>query len=271
MKFNLLFYQRTLLVCAVVFVIVALVLALGVIRPVKTDTYPGVTPDRAVAAFWVNIGLNLLSALTLFFIAIRSKVFIWISKSVLIIVGIIVLLLGIALADAASAYLSHGPSMQSASILLFICAAADFLGGALVVTTAFLRPNMKTKEKKSLFGIPSWGLSLLTALFSFIILFFLAGLLGSMIDENISEGIAYISYDIIIAIACFFICRHNPKSIWYVPILCNTMGIISAIVEPNFWITSLWIVICGGWVLSLIGAISGAMVGKRSILRTIPK
>ncbi len=123
---------------------------------------------------------------------------------------------------------------------------------------------MKTKEQKSLFGIPSWGLSLLTALFSMIILFFLASLLHyrMRIPENISDGIASIIYDIIIVIACFFICRHNPKSIWYVPILCNTMGIISAIVEPNFWITPmLWIFICGGWVLSLIGAISGAMVG----------
>ncbi len=141
MKFNLLFYQRMLLVSAVVFVIIALVLALGVIQPVKTDTYPGVTPDRAVAAFWVNIGLNLLSALTLFFIAIRSKGRSWISTSVLVIAGLIVLLLGLALADAASAYQKHGPSMQSASILLFTCAAADFLGGALVVTTAFLRPK----------------------------------------------------------------------------------------------------------------------------------
>jgi len=122
---------------------------------------------------------------------------------------------------------------------------------------------MKTKEQKSLFGIPSWGLSLLTALLSTIILFVLASLLiyRMRIPENISEGIAYIIYDIIIVIACFFICRHNPKSIWYVPILCNTGGIISAIVEPTFWITSLWIFICGGWVLSLIGAISGAMVG----------
>ena len=132
---------------------------------------------------------------------------------------------------------------------------------------------MKTKEQKSLFGIPSWGLSLLTALLSTIILFSLASLLPyiTKISENITEGIAYIIYDIIIAIACFFICRHNPKSIWYVPILCNTVGIITAIVEPNFWITALWIFICGGWVLSLIGAISGTMVGKRSILRAIPK
>jgi hypothetical protein len=41
------------------------------------------------------------------------------------------------------------------------------------------------------------------------------------------------------------------------------MGIIAAIVEPNFWISALWMVICGGWVLSLIGAISGALMGRR--------
>lgn len=122
---------------------------------------------------------------------------------------------------------------------------------------------MKTKEQKSLFGIPSWGLSLLTALLSLIILLFLGSFLGSIFQ--LGEGIAYIIYVIIIVIACFFICKYNPKSIWYAPILCNTFGIISALVEPNFWITSLWIYICGGWVFSLIGAISGAKVGKHSI------
>ena len=129
------------------------------------------------------------------------------------------------------------------------------------------------KKQKFFFGIPSWGLALITALLSLSFLLFFASFLGSIsqLDENIGEGIAYISYDIIIAIACFFICRDNPKSIWYVPILCNTMGIISAIVEPNFWITPLWIVICGGWVLSITGAIIGAKVGKRSLLTEIPK
>ncbi len=125
---------------------------------------------------------------------------------------------------------------------------------------------MRTKEHKQIGGLPSWGLSLITALSSLFVLFFLATLLDSLLknNEDINEWIAYIIYDIIIAIACFFICRHNPKSIWYVPILCNTAGIIAAIIEPNFWITFLWIVVCGGWVLSLLGAISGAIVGKRS-------
>ena len=92
-------------------------------------------------AFWINIGLNLLSAFFLFFISLRSKRRNWKSTSALIITGLLVLILGLALADAASAYQKHGPSMQTASILLFICAAVDFLSGVTVITTAFLRPK----------------------------------------------------------------------------------------------------------------------------------
>jgi len=123
---------------------------------------------------------------------------------------------------------------------------------------------MNTEGKKFLFGLPSWVLSLSTAFIALIFLFILASLLGSIpqIDKNFSEEIAYIVYDILIAAGCFFICKNNPKSIWYVPILSNTAGIISAFIEPNFWITSLWILICGGWILSLIGAIGGAIIGK---------
>ena len=125
--------------------------------------------------------------------------------------------------------------------------------------------NMETKVKRSfLFGIQPWALSLLTAFVGMFFLFFLAGLLADVakLGDN-GELIAYICYDIVIAIACFFICIKNPKSFWYVPILSNTVGIISAIVEPNFWITPLWILICSGWVLSVIGAIIGAVLGRQ--------
>ena len=127
--------------CAVVLLMVALVVALFVIPPVKGDTYPGVKHDKVVAAFGVNIGLNLLSALTLFIIAIRSKRRSWKSTSLLTVTGLLVLILALCLADAASAYQKHGPSMHSASLLLFICAAADFLAGILAMTIAFLRPK----------------------------------------------------------------------------------------------------------------------------------
>ena len=131
---------------------------------------------------------------------------------------------------------------------------------------------MKIKEHKSLLWLPAWGLSILAALLSLITLLILGSFAGSIfqIDENIGDGITYIIYDIIIVIACFFICKYYPKSIWYVPILCNTFGIISAFVEPNFWITSLWIYICGGWVFSLISAIIGTKIGNQSISE-VPK
>ena len=127
---------------------------------------------------------------------------------------------------------------------------------------------METKNKKSFLSrAPSWVLALITAFLSIVFLLFLSNILSDVVKlGDIGESIAYISYGILIAVACYFICRQNPKSIWYVLILCNIFGIISAVVEPNFWITSLWLVICGGWVLSLLGAIGGAMAGRRIIL-----
>jgi uncharacterized membrane protein YvlD (DUF360 family) len=41
------------------------------------------------------------------------------------------------------------------------------------------------------------------------------------------------------------------------------IGIISAIIEPNFWISSLWMFICGGWVLSIIASIIGYYIGRK--------
>ena len=141
MKVSLLLSRRMLLVSAVATVTVALVLPLGVIQPIKAEFARGATPGNAVNAFWLNISLNLLAALTFIFISLRSKGRNRASTSVLVIAGLMVAFLGFALTDAASAYLSHGPQMQTTSILLYICAVADLLAGVVVITTAFLRPN----------------------------------------------------------------------------------------------------------------------------------
>jgi VIT1/CCC1 family predicted Fe2+/Mn2+ transporter len=42
--------------------------------------------------------------------------------------------------------------------------------------------------------------------------------------------------------------------------------IMTAIVERNFWISSLWIVICSGWALSIIASIIGARRGRKVAL-----
>ena len=141
MAVSLLFRRRMLLVCAALLAAAAIVEAFGVIQPVQAATFPGATPERAVPAFWVNIGLNFAAAAILVCIAIWSKGRSWISISVLVVIGLVTMFLGIALTDAAFAFQAAGPSMQTVSILLFFCAAADFVAGVLVIITAFLLPK----------------------------------------------------------------------------------------------------------------------------------
>ena len=141
MKLSLPRYRRLLFVYAAVVVAVALVIALGVIGPVKEDVYRNATPEMAVKAFWFNIGFKLFMAAVLVLIAVPAKGRSGISTAVHIVVGFVVTILGLVLIDAASAYLSHGPAMRTASILLYICAAADILVGVLVFITAFLQPR----------------------------------------------------------------------------------------------------------------------------------
>jgi hypothetical protein len=128
---------------------------------------------------------------------------------------------------------------------------------------------MKTKRKKSfLAGIPSWGLALLTMLLAFVFLMIVGDIIAAifMIPEGKGDLVFYILYNLIIIGGCFFISRQNPKSILYVPVLCNIIGIISAIVEPTFWKGSFWIVICSGWALSIITSTIGALIGKRATI-----
>ena len=105
---------------------------------------------------------------------------------------------------------------------------------------------MKTKQITPI--LVSVGLSLLTA--------FLALIIGGFILHS------SVAYGAFIVAGCFFIGRYNPKSLWYGPILCNAMSIISFITRPNA--RAGWMYICGIFIISIIAAISGAKVGKRS-------
>jgi hypothetical protein len=121
------------------------------------------------------------------------------------------------------------------------------------------------RKKPNLWGIPSWGLALLTMLLAFVVLMVMGDIIAAIFriqESNTADLVFYILYNLTIAGSCFYIVRQNPKSVWYVAVLCNIIGIISAIIEPNFWISSLWIVICSGWILSIIASITGALIGR---------
>lgn len=118
-------------------------------------------------------------------------------------------------------------------------------------------------KKESFFTkAPSWLLAVLVLI---------AAAIATTISDSIMTPrsqtglLTHIINDIIIATGCFFIVRINPKSIWYVPLISNALFIISSIVEPNFWKSSMLIPICGGWVLSLIVSFIAMHQGKRSL------
>ncbi len=120
---------------------------------------------------------------------------------------------------------------------------------------------MKDETKKSrLAGIPAWALSLMV-FFASVGIFALPS--PESIDGNI---IGLIIYVILLPAACFIICKTHPKSIWYSPLICNAFIIFSLITvsysNPDL---TLLIFLSGCIVLSVIGAIVGARIGRRLI------
>ena len=121
---------------------------------------------------------------------------------------------------------------------------------------------MENKEKESYLNVyPAWAWSLITFFISIILLFIIDN------QRGFSEVIANILYIILIAIACFYICKAHPKSVWYTPIICNIMAFVSLAVfvftdlntlsELIFWLSSL--------LVSVVGAIIGATFGRRKL------
>lgn len=134
---------------------------------------------------------------------------------------------------------------------------------------------MGKKDKKSvLTKIPAVGLSLMT-FFASLFLAFLFDRISSteMSVFSTTEIIPMIFYVIVIAGASFFICRTHPKSVWHTPFICNALGMLSGIFgalgaseDPSFRLnSSFWIVVGGCLLLSVIGSIIGAQMGKRVI------
>jgi hypothetical protein len=120
---------------------------------------------------------------------------------------------------------------------------------------------MEATQTKSWFGnAPSWGLAV-AMFFAALIVFVITDSIWTPRSETGLES--HLINDGIIALGCFFIVRENPKSIWYVPLICNAFLILSAIFEHNFWKSAMFIPISGGWALSVLGSIIAAQQGKR--------
>lgn len=106
-----------------------------------------------------------------------------------------------------------------------------------------------------LYKTPSWVMAVITVVISTIIMIIVGSLLQSFDKESI---IAYSLNALLISAGCFIIIRVNPKSIWYIPFICNAALILSALIEENFWVTNMWIPIVSGWVLTIVVSLVAA-------------
>jgi hypothetical protein len=118
---------------------------------------------------------------------------------------------------------------------------------------------METRQKKTIFvNAPSWLLDVLILIIAGIVLV----ITDSIWTPHSGTGLkSYIINDIIIAGGCFFIVKSNPKSVWYVPLICNALLIVPSFVEPNFW--NNWkVLICASVAFSIVVSIIAAQLAK---------
>ncbi len=119
---------------------------------------------------------------------------------------------------------------------------------------------MKEKAKKSrLANTPAWALSL--------VIFFVSIIISFAFGENpIPFYLGEIGLMLLIPFACFVICIIHPKSVTYTPFICNPVAVLGTIFHPLAWTTlSEYLFFVGSLVLSVLGAIIGAKIGRRKI------
>jgi len=136
------FCRRLLLIGAVLLSAVALVIPWAVIPPVRADTWSSATPESAVPAFWIIVFFHVLAATVVGLTAARLTTVGKASRFlVLVPLALLVLLSAYALEEPGRAYSREGPLMQTASLILFACAASDLLAAVLVMAATALVPR----------------------------------------------------------------------------------------------------------------------------------
>jgi hypothetical protein len=129
----------------------------------------------------------------------------------------------------------------------------------------------KEAKKSGLARVPAWVSSLIILTVGVILLILLNDPSSSSLSTT--QTLGWIGYAILVTIACFFICKAHPKSVWYTPVICNAMGIMALISNISYAIVLLiagrdvgisstdWYFIVG-ILLSASAAILGARTGR---------
>lgn len=133
--------QRILMLGAALMLASASVVAFDVIPPVRADTSPGATPGSAVPAFWGNALIALLVAAAAVASSRLGSSRATLRRALAGIPGLLALVLGLALIDAATAFSGHGPGMHGAVVALWVCVCLNIVAGIGMVGSALVRQS----------------------------------------------------------------------------------------------------------------------------------
>ncbi|HEY3370497.1 MAG TPA: hypothetical protein VGK10_06595 [Prolixibacteraceae bacterium] len=125
------------------------------------------------------------------------------------------------------------------------------------------RPN-SSKE-----ALQSFGLAMM-AVVAGVTLYVSVVLDGLVEPEIVSGPTCLFIFGLVNALCCFFLVRHSPLSIWYVPLLLNVFGIVVLVMEPDYMRSALWLPVCGGSLLCIIASIAGAVMGNKTNISQHP-
>ena len=141
--------RRLILTGAALLAAAAVALVLGVVPPLRSDTFPLADPAGASKICMVQAWIAVVLALALAIVAVGVTNRPRVSINILYVTGALVFLHAIPLAGLAPAFLVHGPSLHTAILIMFLCGAAEFAAAGLVVAAASRLPGPATWEDTS--------------------------------------------------------------------------------------------------------------------------
>jgi hypothetical protein len=135
---------RTLGLAAALMLTSAAIISFAVIPLVRRDTFSRSTPDTAISAFLGVALIGILLAAAPLAAARISSSHPALGRVLSGVAGVLSVLLGLLLIDAALAYAGHGRGMLGAVVALWACVVFDVAAGGSMVGVAFKRPLRAT-------------------------------------------------------------------------------------------------------------------------------
>lgn len=126
---------------------------------------------------------------------------------------------------------------------------------------------MKSTEKKPFLDRASSFVWALIGAFVALILFFLLVELvfAPLLGMQLGETVGYLIYGLMLGILGFIICKHDPKSVWYVILVLNIFTFLTVIGEYRTIVGVLGILNGIALLLSIIGGVLGTRAGRKQL------